>query len=203
MYRMQTGIRLCRPHGLAPSPWQATIALTPWVRGSASECKKNANDGKSCTHTIKRHASSDENPFKTLAFWTHGYAWKRASVNTFRCLVGCSVGDLSALYYLQTHTQLPMHVTMGASMASGILTSVILETLLLQMTDGMNARQAYKTAVGMSLVSMLVMESVENVVSLNIGNTSIASVIVSMMSGYIAALPYNYYQLRKYNKACH
>lgn len=37
----------------------------------------------------------------SLAFWSTKSAWKRASVNTFRCLVGCTTGDFAALWFLQ------------------------------------------------------------------------------------------------------
>lgn len=35
-----------------------------------------------------------------LAFWQCKKTWKRASVNTFRCLIGCSIGDFGALWIL-------------------------------------------------------------------------------------------------------
>ena len=37
------------------------------------------------------------------AFWTCRGTWRRAGVNTLRCLVGCTVGDFSALWILQTY----------------------------------------------------------------------------------------------------
>merc|ERR1712000_689890 len=38
-----------------------------------------------------------------VEFWTVGSVWKRASVNTLRCLVGCTTGDFSTLWYLQAY----------------------------------------------------------------------------------------------------
>lgn len=38
----------------------------------------------------------------TIPFWTSSSTWKRASVNTLRCLVGCTLGDFSALWFLQS-----------------------------------------------------------------------------------------------------
>ena len=50
------------------------------------------------------------------------------------------------------------------AMSSGIITSVILETFILWKQLG--AKEAFKTAVGMSMISMLLMEVAMNVVDL-------------------------------------
>lgn len=52
-------------------------------------------------------------------FWTCRSTWKRAGINTFRCLVGCTIGDFSALWVLQTYyPDLGMGLIMGASSQS-------------------------------------------------------------------------------------
>ncbi|KAG0243538.1 hypothetical protein BGX31_010592 [Mortierella sp. GBA43] len=53
---------------------------------------------------------------------------------------------------------------MGLAMTSGIMTSIGLETVLLRFSKASNMswRAAFKTATGMSLISMLTMEAVEN-----------------------------------------
>lgn len=38
-----------------------------------------------------------------VEFWTSRLTWRRAVINTLRCLVGCSVGDFSTMWYLQVH----------------------------------------------------------------------------------------------------
>lgn len=40
---------------------------------------------------------------RSMEFWTHKPAWKRAGLNTLRCLVGCTTGDFSALWMLQSY----------------------------------------------------------------------------------------------------
>jgi Domain of unknown function (DUF4396) len=70
---------------------------------------------------------------------------------------------------------------------------------------------AFRTAAGMSLVSMLAMESVENLVDLYLTGGVVAmdspkfwaAAAASVMAGFFAPLPYNYARLRKYGKACH
>ncbi|EED17853.1 conserved hypothetical protein [Talaromyces stipitatus ATCC 10500] len=146
-------------------------------------------------------------------FWTCKSTWKRAGINTLRCLVGCTLGDFSALWMLQTYYPgLGMGVIMGASMASGITTSIILETILLRRgVDQLSWLMAARTAMGMSMASMLAMEAAENIVDYHLtgGVVDISdpkfwtAAAASMAAGYLAPLPYNYLRLRKYGKACH
>ena len=41
-------------------------------------------------------------PLSSTQFWASPSVWRRAGVNTARCLVGCTVGDFSAMWYLQS-----------------------------------------------------------------------------------------------------
>lgn len=52
-------------------------------------------------------------------FWTCRSTWKRAGLNTLRCLVGCSVGDFTTMWMLQTYClDLGMGTIMAASSKS-------------------------------------------------------------------------------------
>ncbi|TIA55295.1 hypothetical protein D6C79_00527 [Aureobasidium pullulans] len=147
------------------------------------------------------------------AFWTCRGTWKRAGINTFRCLVGCTVGDFSALWALQTYApELGTGTIMGLSMASGLSTSIALETGLLRWgKDKFPLNMAFKTAMGMSFISMLAMEMAENVVDYHLTGGVVAlqdprfwtAAIVSIAAGYLVPLPWNYYRLRRWGKACH
>ncbi|KAL4957556.1 hypothetical protein BDW69DRAFT_156096 [Aspergillus filifer] len=149
----------------------------------------------------------------TRPFWTCRSTWKRAGINTLRCLVGCTLGDFLALWVLQTYVpDLGMGAIMGISMASGITTSILLETVLLHRgLDRLPWGIAFRTATGMSLVSMLAMEIAENVVDYHLtgGVVDLSSpgfwgaAVVSVGAGFLAPLPYNYWRLRKYGRACH
>ncbi|KAL4793749.1 hypothetical protein BDV19DRAFT_366154 [Aspergillus venezuelensis] len=149
----------------------------------------------------------------TRLFWTCRSTWKRAGINTLRCLVGCTLGDFSALWALQTYApDLGMGTIMGISMASGITTSILLETVLLHRgLDSLPWGIAFRTATGMSLVSMLAMEVAENVVDYHLtgGVVDLSSpefwgaAVVSVGAGFLAPLPYNYWRLRRYGRACH
>ncbi|KAE9968341.1 hypothetical protein EG327_011070 [Venturia inaequalis] len=101
---------------------------------------------------------------------------------------------------------------MAISMASGLASSITLETVLLRYgKDRLEMVAALKTALGMSLVSMLSMEAVSNGVDYHLTGGVVAfndpafwgAALLSMGAGYLAPLPYNYIRLRKFGKACH
>ena len=95
---------------------------------------------------------------------------------------------------------------------SGLSTSIALETALLRWgKDNLALNMAFKTAMGMSFISMLVMELAENVVDFHLTGGVIAlqdarfwgAAVVSIAAGYLVPLPWNYHRLRRYGKACH
>ncbi|PYH69093.1 DUF4396 domain-containing protein [Aspergillus vadensis CBS 113365] len=194
------------------SPAQACRSTTTQTScHNKSSSPATGNTSPSCSTTTTEPPQS-HNPL-TFNFWTSKPAWKRAGINTLRCLVGCTLGDFSALWILQTYyPHLGMGLIMGASMASGITTSIILETILLRRgADQLSWPAAARTAMGMSMVSMLAMETAENLVDYHLtgGMVNIAdpmfwtAAATSMAAGYLAPLPYNYLRLRKYGRACH
>lgn len=98
------------------------------------------------------------------------------------------------------------------AVASGITTSLALETVLLRKgRDGMSWPVAAKTAAGMSMISMMTMELAENAVDYHLTGGQVAvdspafwaAGAVAMAAGFLAPLPYNYLRLKKYGKACH
>ena len=99
-----------------------------------------------------------------LAFWSDASTWRRAAANTTRCLIGCSLGDLTALSLLQDYTSWGVALTVPLSCAAGIATSLALETVVLRYTERLAWRLAARTAAGMSLISMVAMELSENAV---------------------------------------
>ncbi|KAG9254388.1 uncharacterized protein F5Z01DRAFT_681438 [Emericellopsis atlantica] len=161
--------------------------------------------------TPKSQKTSKPSPIP--GFWSSRSAWKRAAVNTTRCLVGCTIGDFSAMWYLQSaHPQLGITAIMALSMAGGVTTSLLLETTLLRYgRDRLAWRAAAQTAAGMSMISMLTMEVAENMVDYHLMGGAVqfdspsfwAAALVSTVAGFLAPLPYNYYKLRRFGKACH
>ena len=87
---------------------------------------------------------------------------------------------------------------------NGIITSIILETIVL--SRQMLLSRAFRTAIGMSLISMISMEISMNAVDwLILGEAKLVWWIVPIMLfvGFLTPWPYNYYRLKKYNIACH
>ncbi|RGP71923.1 hypothetical protein FSPOR_3038 [Fusarium sporotrichioides] len=191
------GSRLIIP---AKGPCLATSLQKQWT---SSQCcsKKNAQKAPAAV------------PITSTEFWSSRAVWKRASVNTTRCLIGCTVGDFSAMWMLQAYyPELSMAIVMPISMASGISTSILLETVMLRVgRDSLTWLTAMKTAIGMSFISMLTMEAAENAVDYYLTGGRVAlddpsfwiAALVSIAAGFLAPLPYNYARLRKYGKACH
>jgi hypothetical protein len=95
---------------------------------------------------------------------------------------------------------------------AGIATSTALETVYLKMgPDRLAWSMALRTAIGMSMTSMLAMEMAENAVDyyLTGGVVALGSLQfwtaagVSLLAGFLTPLPYNYIRLARYGKACH
>ncbi|KAM0207047.1 hypothetical protein ACHAQD_012220 [Fusarium lateritium] len=117
------------------------------------------------------------------------------------------------MWVLQAYyPELSTAIVMPISMASGISSSILLETVMLRIgRDGLSWLTAVRTAIGMSLISMLTMEAAENAVDYYLTGGQVAlddpsfwiAALVSIAAGFMAPLPYNYARLRKYGKACH
>ena len=67
--------------------------------------------------------------------WTCKNTWQKASYNTMWCLIGCSIGDFGTIYYFQIiDHSLSIYVVMLLAIVNGLITSIILETIILMRT---------------------------------------------------------------------
>ena len=138
--------------------------------------------------------------------WSCKNTWSRSAKNTLWCLLGCSIGDFGTIFFFQL-TQIPFPVLfiMTLAIINGIITSIILETIIL-LKQNFTFKNALKTAVGMSLISMISMEAVMNLTDyLLTGGAMLTWWVVPIMLavGFVTPWPYNYWRLKKYNQACH
>lgn len=137
--------------------------------------------------------------------WSCRHTWRRASVNTFWCLLGCSIGDMGTILFFQlTGILWPTLAIMVLAIINGLLTSISLETVIL--SRQMALKLAFRTAIGMSLISMISMEVSMNFVDyLLTGGARLTLWVLPLMwfAGFIAPLPYNYWRLKALGKACH
>ena len=137
--------------------------------------------------------------------WKCKHTWRRSAKNTAWCLLGCSIGDFGTVLYFQlTGIPWPTLYIMILAIINGIITSIILETVVL--SRQMIISRAFKTAIGMSLISMGSMEIAMNAVDwIIMGGAKLVWWVIPIMlvAGFLTPWPYNYYRLKKYNIACH
>ena len=137
--------------------------------------------------------------------WRCKHTWRRSAKNTAWCLLGCSIGDFGTILYFQlTGIPWPTLYIMILAIINGIITSIILETVVL--SRQMIISKAFKTAIGMSLISMVSMEIAMNAVDwIIMGGAKLVWWVIPIMllAGFLTPWPYNYYRLKKYNIACH
>ena len=138
--------------------------------------------------------------------WSCKNTWNISAKNTFWCLLGCSIGDFGTILFFQlTKIPLPVLAIMVLAIINGIITSIILETIIL-LRQNFSLKLAFKTAVGMSLISMVSMEIAMNATDYFLTGGAILTwwVIPIMLAvGFATPWPYNYWRLKKYNEACH
>lgn len=189
-------------------PLVPKLLLFVLQRCSFTDTKSNS-DSKSEENT--KHGNTNAELSKQ--FWQCRHTWSKSAYNTMWCLIGCSIGDFGTIYlanaffvsFAVTH---PMFI-MGAATVNGLLTSIGLETIILykfNQENQLTLKQALSTAMGMSLISMISMETAMNITDfLIIGQASVTfySMIPSMLAGFLVPWPYNYWRLKKYGKACH
>ena len=137
--------------------------------------------------------------------WKVKSTWTQASKNTLWCLLGCSIGDFGTIYFFQvTKIAFPMLGIMLLAIINGLITSIMLETFILSRQMALNL--AFKTAIGMSLISMISMEVAMNATDILLtGGAMLVWWVIPIMLivGFLTPLPYNYWRLQALNKACH
>jgi len=94
---------------------------------------------------------------------------------------------------------------MTLAIINGLITSIILETIIL-LRQNLDFSKAFKTALGMSFISMVSMEIAMNLTDVILTGGAILNwwvVPIMLIAGFLTPWPYNYWRLKKYNIACH
>ena len=138
--------------------------------------------------------------------WSCNHTWKRSAKNTAWCLLGCAIGDFGTILFFQL-TQIPFPIAgiMILAIINGLLTSIMLETLIL-IRQNFYFVSALKTACGMSLISMVSMEISMNLTDYYLtGGAQLTYWVVPIMliMGFLTPWPYNYWRLKKFGLECH
>ena len=138
--------------------------------------------------------------------WSDRQIWKTSAKNTFWCLLGCAIGDLGTILFFQlTQIPFPLIAIMILAIINGLITSIILETVIL-IRQNFSIKEALKTALGMSLISMISMEIMMNLTDYLLTGGAILTwwvVPIMLVVGFLTPWPYNYWRLKKFNIACH
>ena len=147
-----------------------------------------------------------ETTAKTNFNWSCKQTWRRSAKNTAWCLFGCAIGDLGTILFFQfSKIPFPVLGIMILAIINGLITSIILETIIL-MKQKFDFSRAIKTAMGMSFISMISMEVVMNLTDYLLTGGAILTwwvVPIMLFAGFLTPWPYNYWRLKKFNIACH
>lgn len=137
--------------------------------------------------------------------WQCRPTWKTASKNTMWCLLGCSIGDFGTIAYFQIMgIEWPVLMIMALAIVNGLITSIVLETIIL--SRQMPLALAFRTAIGMSLISMVSMEAAMNATDVMLTGGAVLTwwvIPIMLVAGFVTPLPYNYWRLKALGKACH
>ena len=90
------------------------------------------------------------------------------------------------------------------AIVNGLLTSISLETVIL--VRQINLGTAFRTAIGMSFISMLAMEAMMNTVDWALTGGAVLTwwvVPIMLAAGFVTPLPYNYWRLKALGRVCH
>ncbi|MAV60337.1 MAG: hypothetical protein CND89_00305 [Marine Group II euryarchaeote MED-G38] len=141
--------------------------------------------------------------------WRDSSVWKQSAHNTKWCLVGCSIGDFGTIAAFQFIPYLialewSTMMVMALAMFNGIMTSIALETFIL--SAQMALKEAFRVAIGMSLISMISMEAAMNLVDFLLtggAKLTLWVILPMLIAGFLTPWPYNYWRLKKYGVSCH
>ena len=138
--------------------------------------------------------------------WKCKHTWRRSAKNTLWCLLGCSIGDFGTILYFQLNAiDWPTLSIMILAIINGLITSIILETVVL-MKQNLDFSKAFKTAMGMSFISMISMEIAMNSTDYFLTGGAILTwwvIPIMLLIGFLTPWPYNYWRLKKFGIACH
>ena len=138
--------------------------------------------------------------------WTCEQTWKVSAKNTLWCLTGCAIGDFGTILFFQlSEISFPLIGIMVLAIINGLITSIILETFIL-IKQNIPLSNAVKTALGMSLISMISMEIAMNLTDYLLTGGAILTwwvIPIMLIVGFLTPWPYNYWRLKKFGINCH
>ena len=101
-----------------------------------------------------------DNTADTNFNWSCKHTWKRSAKNTGWCLLGCAIGDFGTILFFQlTLIPFPVLGIMVLAIINGLITSIILETVVLmkQNLDFLKALEKSRFCLIKTIVSKIIL----------------------------------------------
>lgn len=140
----------------------------------------------------------------------HG-PWRTAVHSTLHCLTGCVIGEVAGLLIGVSLGFTPW-ATIALATALAYLSGMTLGLVPVMREQGIGLAAAFRIIWLGEVISIGVMELVMNFVDYQMGGMTAPSVatwmfwrgiVFAVPAGFIAALPVNYWLLKRNLKACH
>ena len=137
--------------------------------------------------------------------------WLFAAYITFHCLLGCVIGEVVGLAIGVSLQLLPIYTMLLATILA-FITGMLLAVMSVVKNHQTTYSIAIKTVWLGEVVSITVMEITMNSVDYLMGGVNANSIFddifwlalaLSIPAGYIAALPVNYFLIKRNLKKCH
>ena len=138
--------------------------------------------------------------------WSCKHTWKRSAKNTAWCVFGCAIGDFGTILYFQL-TEIPFSYFRDNDFSNNKWFNYKYYFRNYNFDDTkINFVNALKTALGMSLISMISMEIMMNFTDYILTGGAILTwwvIPIMLIVGFLTPWPYNYWRLKKYGINCH
>ena len=140
----------------------------------------------------------------------HG-PWRTATHSTLHCLTGCVIGEVAGLM-IGVSLGFSPWATIALATGLAYLTGMTLGLVPVMRSQGIGMGAAFRIIWIGEVISIGVMELVMNTVDYHMGGMTAPSIatwmfwrgiVFAVPAGFIAALPVNYWLLKRNLKACH
>ncbi len=141
---------------------------------------------------------------------SHG-PWRTAAHSTLHCLTGCVIGEVAGLL-IGVSLGFSPWATIALATGLAYLAGMTLGLVPVMRSQGIGLAAAFRIIWVGEVISIGVMELVMNYVDYQMGGMTAPSVaswmfwrgiLFAVPAGFIAALPVNYWLLKRNLKACH
>ena len=144
--------------------------------------------------------------------WLDKIVWKQNLKSTFICFISCSIGMmLTTLYFITIFLAFQFILSLIVSFIISFVYILLSNIIFNQMNYKVAVKNSYNTSfisivimMSISYLLMFLMQPNHSIQTMKVDfSTTLVIMLISMVIGFLVALPINYYILRKTGKACH